>query len=381
MKALLKNKAFIHSTAVLIGTMVGVGVFGIPFAFAKAGFWVGTAYLVLTGGITALMMLIYAELVLRTQEKHQLVGYVGIYAGQNARRIIFFTAALGFYGALLAYVIVSGSFLNNIFSHFFFWPQNNYSILFWGLSAVLVLIGLRTVANVELGLVVLYSAVILAIAALGAGKIDTVNYSGYNPAFWFLPYGVLLFAFGGLSSVPIQREILRGQEHLLKKSILTAIAVVAFLYLLFAFIVVGISGDVTSPESLEGLFDFLGPGIIVLGSVFGILAITTTFLTLGTALLDIFRLDFGIPRFYAWLLVILPPLVLFLAGQRNFIDVISLVGAVAVGLEPLVLLFAYRKARTAGTRTPEFALTVPKPVMILVGLVFATGAAYALFLR
>ena len=44
----LKNREFLHATSILIGTMVGVGIFGIPFAFAKAGFWVGLSFLVLS---------------------------------------------------------------------------------------------------------------------------------------------------------------------------------------------------------------------------------------------------------------------------------------------------------------------------------------------
>ena len=72
---LLKNKQFLRATAVLVGTMVGVGIFGIPFSFAKAGFWIGFLFLVLIGFVTLLLDFIYGEIVLRTHQPHQLVGY------------------------------------------------------------------------------------------------------------------------------------------------------------------------------------------------------------------------------------------------------------------------------------------------------------------
>lgn len=375
------NKQFLHSTAALVGTMVGVGIFGIPFVFAKAGFWVGFGYLVFTAIITTVGYLTFAEMVLRTDGRHELSGYAEVYLGAWAKKVILVSLTLGVYGALLAYIIVAGDFLHNIFSHLVFWPTQAYSILFFIAGSLLVLVGLRAIAWVEFGLMLLYIGVILIVFGFGVPKIEIANFSGVNPAFWFLPYGVLLFAFGGLTAVPIQRDILRGKEKLLKKSILTAIILVASLYLLFAVTVVGVSGDVTSPDAVSGLFDFLGPRIIFLGSVFGILAVTTSFLLLGTALLDVFTWDYKVRRIWAWLLVVVPPLALYLSGLRNFIDIISLVGAVALGVEPIILMIAYRKAKKHGSRRPEFTIDVPVPVLALIGALFAAGTAYALIIR
>ena len=187
-------------------------------------------------------------------------------------------------------------------------------------------------------LAALFSLVIVAILVVGWPNIDFANFSGIQPEFWFLPYGILLFAFAGFSAVPIQRELLGDKEHLLRKAIIFAVAFVGILYFIFAFTVVGISGDVTTPEAISGLYEFLGGKIVFLGFLFGILAVSTSFLMLGSAFMEMFILDYGISRKPAWLLTIVPPFVLFLGGLRTFIDIMSLAGAVAIGLEGVILI-------------------------------------------
>ena len=187
--------------------------------------------------------------------------------------------------------------------------------------------------------------------------------------------------FAGFSAIPIQRDILRGQENNLKKSILLAVLLTGVLYLLFAFTVLGISGGVTTPDAISGLYEFLGSKIIFLGSLFGILAVSTSFLMLGSAFLDMFHLDYNVPRKLAWLLVVVPPLVLFLGGLRTFIDIISLAGSVAIGLEGIVLTFVYIKSKSKGDRVPEYSLELPKFIYYLLIFVFGAGMVYALFIK
>ena len=373
-----RDKNFLHATAMLIGTMVGAGIFGIPFAFAKAGFFVGFGFLIITVTITLLFDLIVAEIALRTNGQHQIVGFAQLYMGPWSKRMMFFSYLVGIYGALLAYIVIAGEFLNNIFSHFFYVAPGTYNVIFFILVSLIIPFGLRTIAAVEFVMAGLFIALILAIIAIGAPHVVVSNFLGVTPEFWFLPYGVLLFALGGLSSVPIQRQILKGQERNLKKSIILAVLFTAVLYLLFAAVVVGVSGDVTSPEALSGLFDFLGTKIILLGSIFGVVAIATSYMMLGTAMSEIFMFDYKVPRRYAWLLVVLPPFLLYLSGLRTFIDIISLVGVFSIGLECVILLFVFRKAKSHNTREPEFSLRLPTWLLYLLGFVFLAGVVYEL---
>ena len=378
---ILKSKSFLSATAVLVGTMVRIRVFGIPFAFAKAGFWIGFLFLIAISFTTLLLNLMYGEIVLRTHQEHQITGYTEKYLGPWFKRAIFFSVALALYSALLVYMVLAGDFLNNIFSSVFYASPTSYSLLFFSVLSVLVLLGIKRISWVELFLVGLFAMVILLIFGVGINKIDPSNFNGIQSEFWFLPYGVLLFALAGFSAIPIQRDILRGQEKYLKKAIWLAVLLVSILYFIFAFTVVGISGSITTPDAVSGLYEFLGGKIIFLGSLFGILAVSTSFLMLGSAFLDMFYLDYNVPRKRAWLLVVAPPLILFLGGLRTFIDIISLAGSVAIGLEGIVLTFVYIKSKSKGDRVPEYSLELPKFLYYLLIFMFGAGIVYALFIK
>src|SRR3989344_808339 len=374
----LKNRQFLGATAIMVGTMVGVGIFGIPFSFAKAGFLIGLISLVAIGAITWLLNLIYGEIVLRTHQRHQIVGYTKKYLGEGWKRVIFFSIILNTYAALLAYVSISGDFLSNVLSSFFFISSSSLSMWFFAIASLLILFGIRTVAWVELGLSLMFIAVIFLIFGTGFDKINFSNYAFTNYEFWFFPYGIMLFAFSGLAAIPLQRQILAENEIGLRKSITLAVLVAGVLYLIFGFTVLGISGEATSPDAISGLIDSLGGRIIFLGSLFGALAISTSYLMLGIFLLEVFHQDYGLNRKISWFLVVTPPFVLFMGGLRNFIDVISLGGAVGIGLEAMVLVFVFMKAKKEGDRIPEYSLSIPAWALYLLALVFAGGLVYTL---
>ncbi len=375
------NKSFLHATAVMIGTMVGVGIFGIPFAFSKSGFVIGFLFLFFIGLATLILDWMYGEIVLRTSSAHQLVGYARLYLGPVFKRIILFSILLSTYGALLAYIIIAGDFLNNILSPIIPLTHESYSIWFFAVASVLVLTGHRTIAWVELCLLSLFIFVVILIFGFGIPHINFVNYSHINLSFWFLPYGVLLFAFAGMAAIPFQRDILAGQENKLRQSIFAAVFLTGLLYLAFAATVLGVSGNSTSPDAFNGLVEFLGTKIVFLGSLFGILAVSTSFIMLGAVLSDTFSMDYGVSKFKSWLMVIVLPLLLFLGGFRNFIDVIGLAGAIGIGLESAVLIMIFIKAKSKGDRVPEYSLSLQAWFLYALMFVFLGGVVYTLVVR
>ena len=372
---------FLHATAVLAGTMVGVGIFGLPFAFAKAGFGMGLIFFALTISATIAMNLMFSEVILRTRGKHQLVGYTREYLGLIPQRIVLLANILGISGALLAYIIAAGEFLSGISASFVAIDPSWFSFAFFLLVSCILPFGFRTIATIEFGLAIIFSVIILSITGVSIPHISVEHFQGFNSDFWFLPYGILLFAFAGLTSLPIQREVLRGKERLLRPSIITAVSIVGTLFLLFTIAVVGVMGPNTEPQALTNLADTLGGVghlIVTLGSLFGVVAITTSYLMLGTALTDIFRLDYGIPRRWALLLAGVPPILLYILGLRSFITVISLIGTLAIGIESVVLIVLYRRSQKEGTRDPEYQVHIPFALQIALAMVFVGGVIYEL---
>lgn len=375
------NRKFFYATAVLVGSMVGVGIFGLPYAAAQAGYWPSIILLVLIGSATLLVDLMFGEVILRTHQSHELMGYGKFYLGPTFQKLLFFSSVLLGYVGLLAYIVISGDFLNTLLSPFFFAPVETYSLLFAVVLSLAVLRGIKTVSHLELFFSGLFVAVMSGILFVGLHSVHPANFTGFDRSHLSIPYGVLLFAFGGLMSIPIQRQLLIGQERKLGRAIACALLFAGVLYAAFTTIVVGISGAATTPDAVSGLYEFLGSKITILSSLFGIFAITTSFLMVSTALISTFHFDFKVRRFNAWALAIIPPLFLYLAGIRTFVGIISLAGGVALALEQILIVFLYAKAKAKGDRIPEYSLNIPTWLLYILIGVFSVGIVYFLFVR
>ncbi|MDP2631001.1 MAG: hypothetical protein Q8P56_06390, partial [Candidatus Uhrbacteria bacterium] len=96
---------------------------------------------------------------------------------------------------------------------------------------------------------------------------------------------------------------------------------------------------------------------------------------------DIFFLDYKLKKYTSWALVLLPPFALYMGGLRSAVDIISLVGAVAIGLEAIILLWIFKRAKAEGDREPEFSLHLPAWVIYLLGSMFTAGIIFILFIR
>lgn len=370
------NKNIFYATSTLVGTIVGVGMFGLPYVASQAGFSVGVFFLLALGGITILVHLLYGEVVLRSREPHRLVGFAKLYLGAGASRIAAFSNVVGFYGAILAYMIVGGSFLHILFGKFSGVSRDEWVFLFYLVGVMFVFFHVRSVAKVEFYLSLFLIGVVLFLFAKSIPFIQANNFSSmsWDPRLFFLPYGVVLFSLAGAAAIPELKDILGGKElRHLKPAILMGTAVPLFLYILFMFSVVGVIGSATHREAIPGLEGVLGEGVLILGSLFGVVAVFTSLLVIGLNLKEIFWYDYHVPKHAAWFLVVIVPLVLYTAGFKNFIETIGFVGAIMGGIDGILIILIHTAAKKRGERTPEYEITFPLLVSFFLMGVFILG--------
>ena len=74
----------------------------------------------------------------------------------------------------------------------------------------------------------------------------------------------------------------------------------------------GVSGSFATEDALSGIKAFMGARVMAIGSVIGFLCVFTSFIALAVDMKSMFRYDYKIPRFIAWLFVIIPPTALYL---------------------------------------------------------------------
>ena len=368
------TKNFFFAVATLMGTIVGLGMFGIPYTASKAGFFVGVIYLIILGGIMVFVHLTIGEIVERTKEKHRLTGYIEKYLGARWKQIIGAIIIFAIYAALLAYIIVAGKFLELIFGDL----SNSFtlSLVFWAIISPFILRGVKTIGAVELGMSALLLLLTGVLFTLGIKDVNAENFSGFNLASFFLPYGVIIFAMDGGVAVPEMRELLKLDGKTYKRAIIIGTLIPVFIYFIFMSLVVGVSGVGTSEEALAGLSSHLGPGVIKIGAIFGLLAIITSYLTLGSNLKHTFEYDWRINKVVAGTLVTAAPIALFVLGFQKFIEVISFSGAVFGAIIFIFTLLVYLRAKKQGDHAPGYALNVPKLAIWALIALFALGGVY-----
>lgn len=357
---------------------MGAGTFGIPYVMTQSGFGLGFFYLALIFFAVLSVHLFYGEIILRTDQPHRLVGYAEKYLGNGVKKIVTFTILIEYYGALLVYLILGGEFLKIIFGRWFGGSEFIWVIIFFLLGTAAILCRLKTIARSEFFMTLLLLATVAVLLIKGAPLINFHYFRGIDLKNFFLPYGVILFAMAGAAAIPEMRQILKGQERKLKTAIFWGTLIPAVVYLLFAFVVVGVTGSQTTTDAISGLVPRLGEWVVGLGAVFGILAVVTSYIVLGLSLKNIFNQDYKIAGSVSYLLVCLVPLIAYFLGLNNFILIIGLVGAVASGLDGILTVLIYRRAKKLGGRQPEYSLKYFKILGSFLIAIFALGLIYQL---
>ncbi|MBT6995617.1 amino acid permease [Candidatus Woesearchaeota archaeon] len=367
----------LRATALLTGTVIGAGVLGIPYAIAKAGFLTGLLMIVIIGLAMLLLHLMYGEVTLRTTGNHQFPGYAERYLGKWAKRLSIFSLLFGIYGALIAYLIGEGQALSAIFGL----NPLIFSLIFFVMVAAITYKGLNAISKSEIYFlsVVLLLVVVISLITISSAKFNLANLATFNLYNVLVPFGVILFAFRGFEAVPEMKEYLTKDRKKLKKAIILGSLIPLFVYIIFTFATLGITGANTTEIVTLGLGESLGGGMIILGSLFAIFAMLTSFLTLALAMKEIYMFDYNLKPKLSWALTVFVPLIIFLLGVKSFIKVVAITGSLVGGIEGILLILIYWKAKKHGNRIPEFKLGKLHLIGLLLILLFIIGIAYQAF--
>jgi tyrosine-specific transport protein len=364
-------RASFEAAATLVGCTIGAGILGIPYVVAQAGFITGAITIILLGALMLMLNLFTGEIALRTEGDHQLPGYAERYLGKHGKRIMTAAMIFAIYGAILAYLIKSGEILSMLFGG----SEFVHSIFFFSAIAFLIYLGPAIVRKSEIVMVSLYAVVIFVIFALSITRINPANLSTFSPEKLLMPYGVVIFALMGMIGIPEIKEEIRGHERALKKSIIIGSIIPIAVYFLFALSVVGVAGEFTSDAAVKSIWTYMGKNVGIAASVFAVLAMSTSFLALGLALSEMYVFDYNWSRLSAWFMTCFIPLGIFLF-VHNFIEVLSITGAIADGTIAILLVLIFLSAKEKGDRKPEYSIKHAKAISAAILLVLTLGFVY-----
>ncbi len=370
-----KSKKYLAALSVLIGTCVGAGILGIPYVTSKSGFYVTIFYLVFLGGIVLLINLYIGETVLRTKQPHQLSGYARKYVGKWAGRLIDFALVFGIYAAIVAYLKGVGDSLSFILTGSLIYGVP-FGILFGVFMSFLLWKGTSALKKYEKYGVIAILAIISGIFFFFILKISYSNLNYFSLGNFMIPFGVVLFALESAQAIPEISLVLRKDKISIKKVIISGSIISFFLYLIFTFIVIGITG-INAPEIATFA---LGPVFVI----FGIFTMFSAHFSLGNALEENFQLDDRFRKLKSWILVSAVPILIYVLLSFfqffSFTKILSIGGVVSGGIISILSLFVIKGAKEKGELKPEYSVPLNWFVIIFISLVFIIGVLWELLI-
>ncbi|MBI4121417.1 MAG: hypothetical protein HY470_00460 [Candidatus Ryanbacteria bacterium] len=345
----------------LVGMIVGAGMFALPYAVVRSGVFWGSVHFVLAASLVTAGHLLYGSVCYRINERHRLPGFVREYLGKTWYAVALVSRLFAYFGYQLAYGVLGGIFLMALFPDI---SPALFTVGFFVLTSPLLYLNLKAAGTINLWFTVPIIFFVLVLFVVALPSLQMAPSLPTPSANWFFPYGIFLFAFSGMSVIPDIVDLFgRKNPARFRKVVVLGTLIVAIIYILFIASMVALADGFVSEDAISSLSGWLVP----LGALLGLFAILTSYFALGIELRLTFEYDMHISRLLAWEAVVAVPLLLFLLGVSDFVAILSIVGAVGVGVEGVLVALLARSTRVAGS-LPAFALSA----------VFVTGVALEL---
>lgn len=285
---------FIEATSVLIATIVGAGVLALPYTIYYAGYWLGMLYLLVLGIIMMVLHLMLGEVVLRTKKNLQIPELIELYLGKKGYMLALLSFFVLIYGGMAAYIRGAGDIMNFII------PANsfNWSVVFFVAGTYFVYKGLKVVSKWDSIFVTGMFLIILTlmIKALYSQNIDWNEFSMRSTSSLsnaLSPYGAVLFSYFGVIALPHIKSILNKRSLIQVNPIIQlGVWIPILLYIVFVSLVIGVSGSSVTPVAIISLGKSMGQQVLVITTIFAIIAMITTYITMGLSMMQTY-ISFG----------------------------------------------------------------------------------------
>ncbi len=337
---------FGEAMSIIVGHGVGSGILAVPY-LASRNSW-RDILLILAGCyvINLLLHFMIAELSLNNGGAQFIKCFERELFSGKAGKVLTW-AAFAFLG-LSVLVNVSGFIAGSaaVFSSWFGLPARAGMILYYVLASLAVFFGMKIVGICEK---ISVAAMVLVIAVLlGATLLRARNPMGNTfiaSTNLIALYSTIAFSLSAVMSTPQVVKGLRGDAGKIRGSIAAGTGINAALLLLITFMtLLGTGGKVTENGALVDLAGVLGGWVGVVGFVFSLLALSTSFWANTLNLRDIFHEQFGLKNRVSYLVCSLPCLVIAMLGLQSFVGFTRLAGVVQI-LTGIGVIVAYHRSR------------------------------------
>ena len=366
-----------EAACIITGYGIGAGVLSMPYMAARNGIILSTLILILALLASYVLHLMIAEIALKEGNGGQIISCLNRFLfrgkGKQLLTVFFFVLmAVILVTNLAAYISGAEEIIVGLLPI----PSIAAKLLFYMVAASVVLFGLKAVGVSEKIAVTVIFALIAALAVASLLNIRnplSLSAGSLNDALAY--YGLAMFAMSAFFSVPQAVEGLGGDRKKIRKAV--------FLGLLNNFIlilVISVCSLLSSTEITElamvGWSAGIGLWAQLIGGLFTVLAMLTTYWSLSLALGGIVDDMLHTGTKISWLLATLPSLILVLFNVAGFLDLMRTAGGLIAIIIAVMVVPAYHNARRD---VPENNLLrrsgLPLEIMIVIAyILMAVGS-------
>jgi amino acid permease len=352
-----KNLTFLEAAAIITGYGIGGGIMTVPYLATKTGLPMMLLLLAIGFFVSLLMHLMVAEVMLRNGQNSQMVELFQKFILKKKPAVftwvLFILIAFAFLVSLSAYIAGGGKILSGLFGIPPLWGQ----LIFYIISAGVVFFGLKVLGMSE-KYAVLVILLIVGVLAVGAAMVpfslnmETVG--TYKDCLSL--FGMIMFSFFAIFSVPQIAQGLSWNKKLIPKAITLGVVINALVTLSIVILTLGVSTTVDEVAVIS-LGKALGGWANVVGSVFVLFAMLTSYWSVSFALAVVVEERVKTSQRISWLTATLPSFVLVLLSTQGFLGYMTMAsGAIALLVAFMVVPLLNSSRRNGAVADPEWQL-------------------------
>jgi len=319
-----KKISTIEASCIITGYGIGSGVLSLPMIVQKNGIYLSIILLVIAFAASILLHMMIADVINMSETDGQINSVLSkfLFRGKakKAMSTIFF-ALIAFICITNLSIYIIGS--SNILTEFLQIPETFSNLIIYVVSAIIVLLGLKSVGISEKIAVLLITVfvLILSVASLTVKhNVLPLQMGTFTDALTF--FSIAMLSFSAFFSVPQVWVGLNGDMKKVKKAIILGLTYILIIISSIVFFSLIASDEITE-VCIVGWCSGLGTWAEIFGGFFTVLAMLTTYWSLSLAFADIIKSQFKLNIKIGWFIATLPSFIFAIFNLSGFLDTLQ----------------------------------------------------------
>ena len=337
---------FLEAASIIVGHGVGAGILAVPYLASRAPWWDFIWILAVAYAVNLILHLMIAELSLNNNGAQFVKCFENeLFTGRfkkTATWIVFVFLAFSVLCNIASFITGSAA----VFTSWFGLPSWIGMLIYYAAAGLVVFFGMKIVGICEkysvIAMVIVIGILFVATLSSELNALPSTFIASTNS---MALYSTVAFSLSAVMSVPQVVKGVGGDRKKITGAIAAGTGINAVIIIIVTFMtLIGAGTNITKNGALVDLSASLGGWVSIIGYVFSLLALSTSFWANSLNMRDIIAEQTKWNIKICWLLSTLPCLILALCGMTSFVGFARLAGIIQV-LTGIGIILAYNRSR------------------------------------